>query len=133
MNLEAHLPSLCAACKKTSALVVKQSIRDGQIRWAESFACECGHGFESSGTGLPTPAARRALLAAGAGTLWVDAVTAPAKVIKVLAAVLEQPEASVKALLATLPAQGYSGTRVEAEFIGEALREAGATVRVVAG
>jgi hypothetical protein len=131
MRVVASLPSTCAACRERSALEVMQTLRRGQLSWSERFACACGHGFEAKSAGLPTPAARQALMAAnGRLFVWVDAVPASGKAWAVLAKVLDAPEAEVRQAMGALPARVWEGTSPEADFMRQALTRSGAAVRV---
>lgn len=131
MAYAASLPTVCAACRKTGALVVEQSIIKGTLSWAESFVCSCGHGFEAKNAGLPMPAARQALMVAhGKFRVFVDALPKGGKAFGVLAKVLDASEAEVASALARLPAAVWEGTKPEAEFMEAALGKSGATVRV---
>lgn len=132
MSFAASLPSTCAACRAPGALAVEQALLQGTLSWAESFACACGHGFEAKNVGLPTPAARQALmLAHGRYRVFVDAVPKDGKAWKVLAAVLDASEAEVKGALKSLPSLVWEGTRPEADYMEKALSKSGAEVRVV--
>lgn len=127
----ASLPTICAACRAPGALHVEQALDQGSLTWAESFACACGHGFEAKNAGLPTPAARKALmLAHGTFRVFVDALPKGGKALAVLAKVLDVPEAEVARALARLPALVWEGTRAETQFMQKALDKSGATVRV---
>lgn len=129
----ANIDSICAACKRSWPIELSQEISNNQLTWRERFACECGHGFEAAGVGLPTPGVRKALLAQlGTSQTWVDAMKSKAHVIKALAMLKGATEKDVTASLKKLPAVGYEGTPVEAEFVAAALMRAGATVRVIA-
>ncbi|MBE2249958.1 MAG: hypothetical protein IAE78_10435 [Myxococcus sp.] len=131
MSLAASLPTVCAACRKAGDLVVEQALVKGSLRWAESFACGCGHGFEAQSVGLPMPAARQALMVRhGRFKVLVDAVPRGGKAWSVLAKVLDASEAEVASALARLPAVVWEGTRPEADFMHAALSKSGATVRV---
>lgn len=129
----ARLPSTCAACHAAAALLVEQAIEGGRLVWRERFACDCGHGFEASGVGLPTPGARAALLAqSGQATLWVDGPLARELTTRVLVKLLGVSQAEADARLATLPARAYEGTRAEVAFIAAALEPRGVGVRIEA-
>jgi hypothetical protein len=128
----AHIDSICAACKRAWPIELTQAIAGNQLVWKERFACECGHGFEAAGAGLPTPGVRKALLAQlGKSKTYVDAMKSKPTAVKVLALLKGVTEAEVTKSLKKLPAVGYEGTAVEAEFVAHALKRAGATVRVV--
>lgn len=131
MSISASLPSVCAACRAQRALQVVQSIENGTLTWAESFACSCGHGFEVKNPGLPTPAARAALMKAH-GTFRVTVIALPrgGKALSVLAQVLDAPEAEVAQALSRLPAVVWEGTRPEADYMSEALGKSGASIEV---
>lgn len=132
MSSTARVPTLCATCQTPGALEVRQEIRDGQLRWAESFSCACGHGFETSDVGLPSKAVRGALLAqAGRAEVWIDQRADVPKVVLLLVKGLGQPEAAAKARFSTLPAVAYEGTHTEAAFISAALARGGVTARVI--
>lgn len=131
MSFTASLPTICAACRKAGSLRLVQSLEKGTLTWAESFACTCGHGFEAKNAGLPMPAARQALMVAhGKFRVFVDALPKGGKAVSVLAKVLDASEAEVASALATLPALVWEGTKPESEFMEQALKKAGATVRV---
>lgn len=104
-------------------------MKDGSLTWAERFACPCGHGFEAKNVGLPTPAGRRALMEAhGTFRVTVTALPSGTKALEVLAAVLDAPTEEVSRALATLPTVVWEGTRLEADFMMQALAKSGATV-----
>ncbi|MEW6430937.1 MAG: hypothetical protein AB1730_05455 [Myxococcota bacterium] len=128
----ARLPSVCAACKQPGALEVGQSIDGGRLSWFERFACACGHGFEAGGAGLPTPAARDALLAqSGTAELWLDDAAARGAMTKLLTVLAGLSADDAQARLATLPARAYEGTHAEVAFFLSALEKNGLTARVV--
>lgn len=131
MSISATLPSICAACRVEGALKVEQAIQDGTLTWSETFACSCGHGFEVKNAGLPTPAARAALMAAH-GTFRVTVIAVPrgGKALATLSQVLDTPEAEVAQALARLPAVVWEGTRPEADYMSEALGKSGAAIEV---
>ncbi|MBL8918299.1 MAG: hypothetical protein JNJ54_05525 [Myxococcaceae bacterium] len=127
----ASLPTICAACRSPGSLQLEQSLEQGVLRWAESFTCTCGHGFEAKNAGLPMPAARQALMVAhGKLRVFVDAMPKGGRALSVLAKVLDAPEAEVASALGRLPALVWEGTRAEASFMRQALEKSGATVRV---
>ncbi len=131
MDATASLPSTCAACRQPGPLVVRQTIVKGSLSWLESFSCSCGHAFEAKNVGLPTPAARHALMsAAGQVQVFVDSISTDGKTVKVLAAMLSAPAAEVRRALASLPALIWEGTPVEAAFMKKALTISGAEVRL---
>jgi hypothetical protein len=133
MRVVASLPSTCAACHSRGALEVSQALAKGQLTWREHFSCECGHGFEANNVGLPTPAAREALMSqTGRFQVVVDTVPASGKAWAVLAKVLDAPEADVRRALGRLPSQVWEGTQPESDFMRKALERSGATVRVEA-
>lgn len=128
----ARLTSRCAACQGESSLEVRQYIQGGRLGWTETFACPCGHGFEARDVGLPSPAARRALLEQhGAAELWLDAAPRGEAAVKVLVLCLQVTAARAAKQLEGLPAKVYEGTRVEAEFVFQALGRVSAEARVV--
>lgn len=128
----ARLPSVCAACKQAGALEVGQSIDGGRLTWFERFACACGHGFEAGGAGLPTPAARTALLAqSGTAELWLDDAAARGAMTKLLTLLTGLSADDAQARLAALPARAYEGTHAEVAFMLAALEKNGLTARVV--
>lgn len=128
----ARLPSVCAACKQPGALEVGQSIDGGRLSWFERFVCACGHGFEAGGAGLPTPAARSALLAqSGTAELWLDDAGARGAMTKLLTVLAGLSADEAQARLGTLPALAYEGTHAEAAFFLAALEKNGLTARVV--
>lgn len=123
---------MCATCRKNSFLEVRQEIADGQLKWLEVFACECGHGFETGGVGLPSPGVRKAILTqSGRAEVWVDDATKVPQVLTLLVKGLGMPEADARARLATLPAVAFEGTHVESAFIALALEQGGVSPRVV--
>ncbi|MDX2015067.1 MAG: hypothetical protein SFW67_33040 [Myxococcaceae bacterium] len=133
MRVVASLPSTCAACRSRGALEVSQGLARGQLTWTERFSCACGHGFEAKNVGLPTPAAREALMARhGRFRVEVQSVPPSGKAWAVLAKVLDAPEAEVRRELGALPSQVWEGTGPEADFMRQALERSGATVRVEA-
>ena len=128
----ATIDSICAACKRAWPIELTQEISNNQLVWRERFACECGHGFEAAGVGLPTPGVRKALLAQlGTAKTWVDAMKSRPTTVKLLAMLKGVEERAVTVSLKKLPAVGYEGTPVEAQFVAMALERAGATVRLV--
>jgi len=127
----AHIDSICAACKRAWPIELTQEISGNQLKWRERFACECGHGFEAAGVGLPTPGVRQALLAQlGTVRAWVDAMKSKAHAVTALAMLKGVTHQEIADSLKKLPAVGYEGTPVEAEFVATALTRAGATVRI---
>lgn len=132
MSSSARVPTLCATCQHPGALEVRQEIRDGQLRWVESFACACGHGFETADVGLPSKGVRAALLAqSGRAEVWIDQRADVPKVVVLLVKGLGQPEEAATARFAKLPAVAFEGTHTEAAFISAALARGGVTARVV--
>lgn len=128
----AKVPSVCATCRKNHFLEVRQEIIDGQLKWLESFACECGHGFESSGAGLPTPGLRNAILQqSGRGQVWIDEAAAVPKALALLVKGLGMNEDEAKKRMSRLPAVAFEGTHAEATFISMALEKGGVIGRVV--
>lgn len=128
----ATIESICAACKRAWPIELTQEISNNQLVWKERFACECGHGFEAAGVGLPTPGVRKALLAQlGTAKTWVDAMKSKPTAVKLLAMLKGVEEKAITASLKKLPAVGYEGTLVEAQFVAMALERAGASVRLV--
>ncbi|MFT3706916.1 MAG: hypothetical protein QM817_04535 [Archangium sp.] len=127
-----RVPSVCATCRKNHYIEVRQEIGDGQLKWIESFACECGHGFETSGVGLPAPGIRKAILGqSGRAEVWVDDAKMVPRVLTLLVKGLGMPEADAKKRLEKLPAVAFEGTHAEAAFISLALGKGGVTARVV--
>ncbi len=130
----AHIDSICAACKREWPIELAQEISGKQLRWSEQFACECGHGFQANGVGLPSEGIRRALLAEhGSATTWIDAMKSKPHVVAALVALTGVSEAEAAKLVRRVPAKAYVGTPVEAQFVSMALTQAGAVVRVVSG
>ncbi len=129
--LVAPVSSSCATCFKQGPLAVTQRFAGGALTWKESFACACGHGFEAAGEGLPSPAARKALIAAhGLHHVFIDRSSGP-QTLAIVRALTEGRGISPAKWLAKLPARVWEGTSLETEFVAEALRRAGASVRVV--
>lgn len=127
----ARIDSLCAACKREQPIEISQAITGQKLTWREHFACECGHGFEASGAGLPLPGLRAALLEQlGRAKVWVDAAKSKPLLIQALAIITNVTPGSLTETLKSLPAMAYEGTRVEASFVALALKQAGGTVRV---
>lgn len=132
MQSTGRVPTICATCQAPGALEVRQELRDGQLRWTESFACGCGHGFETGSVGLPAPGARKAILSqSGRAEVWVDERAAVPKVVVLLVKGLGVDEAAAKARFKTLPAVAYEGTHAEAAFVTAALERGGVVARVV--
>ncbi|MBL8916603.1 MAG: hypothetical protein JNM17_38235 [Archangium sp.] len=128
----ARIPSVCATCRKNHYLEVRQEIADGQLKWFEVFACECGHGFETGGAGLPAIGVRKAILGqSGRAEVWIDDAKQVPKVLALLVKGLGVPEADAKKKLAKVPAVAFEGTHAEAAFISMALSQGGVTARVV--
>lgn len=128
----ARIPSQCATCRKSHYLEVRQEIADGQLKWVEVFACDCGHGFETGGVGLPAPGIRKAILRqSGRAEVWVDDAQMVPRVLTLLVKGLGVPEADAKKKLAKVPAVAFEGTHAEAAFISMALGQGGVTARVV--
>lgn len=128
----ARVPSTCATCRKDHFLEVGQEISAGQLKWFERFKCNCGHGFETSGVGLPTPGLRKSILAqSGKAEVWIDDATALPNVLVLLVKGLGVPEGEARKRLEKLPAVAFEGTHVEAAFIGMALEAGGVKPRVV--
>lgn len=132
MTWKAALPTICAACRSNGALEVEQRLVKGVLSWRESFVCSCGHGFETASAGLPTPAARNALMAAhGAFELVIQKMPARSKAWKVLERLLEATPDETKRAVGELPSRIWNGTAGEVEFVRLALTRGGATVEVV--
>lgn len=128
----ARLPSTCAACRAQGQLEVGQRIADGRLSWFERFACVCGHGFEAGGVGLPTPAARAALLAqSGTAELWLDDAAGRVTMTKLLTRLTGVSQAEADARLAAVPVQAFEGTHAEVAFLLAALEKNGVAARVV--
>lgn len=128
----ARVPTICATCQAKRFLEVGQVLADQQLKWFERFACDCGHGFETGGLGLPAPGLRSAILKqSGHGEGWLDDRKAVPKVVMLLVEAFGLTEAAAKARLATLPAVAFNGTHAEVEFIAGMLRENGVVLRVV--
>ncbi len=99
--------------------------------WSESFACTCGHGFVVKNVGLPTPAARKALMAAhGSFRVVVLALPVDAGAFSTIAAALSLPLAEVTRALSKLPVSVWEGTTLEADLMDAAIAKSGATVKV---
>lgn len=123
---DAKIPTTCAACKAAGHLQVAQEIREGMLHWKESFACGCGHGFETGGVGLPSKGLRAALLTQDGGAeVWLDDEQGKAVAVQVMQAVLGVPQAEAGMLVKKIPARLYHGTRVEAAFVAEGLKRTG--------
>lgn len=130
-SITAELPTICAACRSSGAITVTQALVDKNLTWSESFACECGHGFEAKNVGLPTPAARQALMVAhGRHTLVIDAIPEGSRAWKVLGRLLDATEDEVAQRLGALPATLWEGTSAEAEFMRRALANTDARLHV---
>lgn len=128
----ARIPSTCATCLKPSFLEVGQEIAQGQLKWFERFACECGHGFETGGLGLPAPGVRKSIITqSGRAEVWIDDAGKVPLVLALLVKGMGMPEADAKKRLSKLPAVAFEGTHVEANFISLALKQGGVTGRVV--
>jgi hypothetical protein len=128
----ARIPSTCATCQKSSFLEVGEEIAQGQLKWFERFACECGHGFETGGVGLPAPGVRKSIITqSGRAEVWIDDAQKVPLVLALLVKGLGMPEADAKKRLAKLPAVAFEGTHVEATFISLALKQGGVVGRVV--
>jgi hypothetical protein len=111
---------------------VRQEIAEGQLKWIESFSCECGHGFQTSGVGLPVPGLRKSILSqSGHGEVWVDDQSKAAQVLTLLVKGLGMAEADARRRLSTIPAVVFEGTHAEAAFISLALERGGVVARVV--
>lgn len=111
---------------------MRQEIVSGQLKWLESFSCECGHGFESSGEGLPPPGVRKAILQqSGRGQVWIDEASLVPQALALLVQGLGMNEAEAKRRLQTLPGIAFEGTHAEASFIALALERGGVKGRVL--
>ncbi len=127
----ARIDSICAACKREQPIEVSQAITGQRLSWRERFECECGHGFEASGAGLPMPGVRRALVEQlGGAKVWVESAKSKPLLTKALAMVTGVTPEALTMRLEKLPAVAYEGTRVEAKFVAMALKQAGGKVRV---
>lgn len=123
---------MCVTCRKQHYLEVSQEIADGQLKWVERFSCECGHGFETGGAGLPSVGVRKAILTqSGRSEVWIDELEHVPAALTLLVKGLGMPEADARKKLATVPAVAFEGTHVEAEFIKLALEQGGVVGRVV--
>lgn len=123
---------MCATCRKNHYLEVSQEIAGGQLKWIESFACECGHGFETGGAGLPSAGVRKAILAqSGKSEIWIDEAKHVPAALTLLVKGLGVPEADARKKFVKLPAVAFEGTHVEAEFINLALQQGGVVGRIV--
>lgn len=132
MPSTARIPSQCATCRKSGFLEVGQEIAQGQLKWFERFACECGHGFETGGVGLPAAGMRKSIIAqSGKAEVWVDDPKKVPQVLVLLVKGLGVPEAEALKRLAKLPAVAFEGSHVEATFICLALEQGGVVGRVV--
>lgn len=128
----ARVPSRCATCQASRFLEVGQNLVGGELKWFERFSCECGHGFETGGAGLPSPGLRKQILdQSGRGEVWIDEKSVVPKVVLLLVKGFGIDEAVAKRQLATLPAVAFQGTHVEAAFVSAALLQGGVTARVV--
>lgn len=133
MISRARVPSVCATCRKSHYLEVSQEISGGQLKWTETFSCECGHGFETSGAGLPSVGVRKAILSqSGKSEVWIDDAKHVPVALTLLVKGLGVPEADARKKFVKLPAVAFEGTHVEAEFINLALQQGGVVGRVVA-
>ena len=132
MPSSARVPSVCATCQKHHFLEVSQEIAQGQLKWIERFACDCGHGFETGGVGLPGAGMRRSIIAqSGRAEVWVDDPKKIPQVLALLVKGLGVPEDDARKRLAKLPAVAFEGTHVEAAFISLALEQGGVVGRIV--
>jgi hypothetical protein len=128
----ARIPSVCATCQKSSFLEVGQEIAQGQLKWFERFACDCGHGFETGGVGLPAPGMRKSIITqSGRAEVWIDDEKKVPLVLALLVKGLGMPEADARKRLSKLPAVAFEGTHVEANFIQLALKQGGVDGRIV--
>ena len=128
----AKIPSTCATCRQDRFLEVQQEIADGQLKWVERFACDCGHGFETGGVGLPGPGTRKAILTqSGRAEVWIDDAAKVQLVLVLLVKGMGVPEEEAVKRLSTIPAVAFEGTHAEAAFISLALERGGVTARVV--
>jgi hypothetical protein len=111
---------------------VWQFVADGQLKWGERFACACGHGFEAKDAGLPTPAARAAiLLESGTRQVWLDQPEGRAGAVKVLEVLCGLPRAEAEAHVQALPCLVYEGTPAEVDFVARGLERVGVSPREV--
>lgn len=128
----ARIPSVCATCQKHHFLEVSQEIAAGQLKWSERFKCNCGHGFETGGVGLPSPGVRKSIITqSGRAELWIDDAKHVPNVLVLLVKGLGLPEDDARKRLSTLPAVAFEGTHVETAFISLALEAGGVKGRVV--
>ncbi len=126
------MPSRCATCQASRFLEVGQQLVDGQLKWFERFACECGHGFETGGVGLPSQGLRKNIIAqSGRAEVWIDEKSFVPKVVLLLVKGFGMDEAAAKQQLSKLPAVAFEGTHVEAAFVSSALLQGGVTARIV--
>ncbi len=129
----ANIDSVCAACKRSWPIELVQEISKNKLTWRERFECECGHGFQAAGVGLPVPGVRRALLEQlGTTVAWVDQAKSKPLAAQTMSMITGLDEATFTTALKKLPTKIYEGTEVEAEFVAAGLARAGATVRLVA-
>jgi hypothetical protein len=122
----ATIHSVCATCAQKSPLVVEQRIENGTLKWFETFACPCGHGFEAAGNGLPANGIRnRILQQCGEAELYLYKLDKNklSPVAMRLVQVLERQMIDVLELLETIPCKVYVGTPTEVEFVVAALAE----------
>lgn len=132
MPSTARIPSQCATCRKPGFLEVAEEIAQGQLKWSERFSCECGHGFETGGAGLPAPGVRKSIIAqSGRAEVWVDDPKKVPAVLTLLVKGMGVPEAEARKRLSKLPAVAFEGSHVEATFISLALEKGGVVGRVV--
>lgn len=132
MPSSARVPSVCATCQKHHFLEVSQEIAQGQLKWLERFACDCGHGFETGGVGLPAPGIRKSIITqSGRAEVWVDDQKSVPNVLALLIRGLGVPEADAMKRLAKLPAVAFEGSHVEAAFISMALEKGNVKARVI--
>lgn len=123
----AYVDTVCAACKSEGKLTVWQALSEGRIAWFETFKCACGHGFEAGDHDTPPPVVRQALIdQIGTFEVWVDDVKFRQAAMKVMTQTLQIKEATAAFRVVRMPARIFVGTKVEAQFVVEALTKAGA-------
>lgn len=133
MSSQARVPTVCATCQQNRFLDVRQEVTNaGELRWFEVFACPCGHGFETGGQGIPTPAIREAILKqCGRAEVWIDSASSVQPAITLLVGAFGVTDAEAKQKFTSLPALVFEGTHPEARFVNFAFGKGGAVGRIV--
>ncbi|MGW2658474.1 hypothetical protein ACWC1D_33105 [Streptomyces sp. NPDC001478] len=116
----------CEACGSPLTVELGEYIERGRVRWSITGQCTgCSHAWCEQGVAGPTAARIRDALLIEHGPVRLHLTDAEPNLVAVMRALrdaLHVPLPEARARATTLRTTGLVGTRVEMEFLAEALR-----------